>query len=1096
MIPNRNFSFCIFVVTAVSAAFQAASAADAIEKVADITLFESQEGKGVYRWSEGSTLNLDGEKHLMMVVTAFGQGGHDHTEARILEFHSRDGGVTWTSKEEAKVWQENIGNCNVMSPSLLRLDNGEILGFFMVKEAALRDSGPWVKRSKDNGKTWSEPAQMPFEGYGGAGNDRAVQISTGRVLLPCWVSMDGLDSTHVYVFFSDDRGTTWSKTDLVSVPPWTTGRRTNPAAEEPMILEQEDGRLMMIMRTYLKSIWVSYSDDQGATWSKPVTSGIPAPGSMSTTKRMPNGDVLLIWNWASVEEINGPWPRTFISSAVSKDDGKNFTSIRHLDGAADFEGKITMANVCFSEGNAVITYSKSMTKKNAYNWRLQVIPIEWFYQGDKETVYGESYREELELKTAALRAPSAPSADEIPRPREEQRKAALKKMGDKAAAYRKQDDLVAAYAFDEKEGMFVYDLTGRGNDLALRRVADDPDWADSPEGHSLQFRGHGGMLMAPDSESLDLTTGNFTVEALIYPTAQKKYSAIASKEYVFQVALVDGKLQAAVYSEADRWGSPGWVGTTPVPLNQWTKIGVTFDGRAIRFFLNGKLQDSAGRTARLATNDKPLTVGRITHIAESPFVGRIDELKIWNRVKLGPPLAAAPVDDDFREPAGPRTIGSTPQLFLDEQLIASYAGLERVVNRPVKHHKNPVLTWDRPWEGNCVITWGSILYDPDQGQFQAWYEVYKKYPPPGESGMLLCYATSKDGMAWQKPELGLIEYQGSTANNIVMDSAQHHSGRFDAPTVFRHPNPPAPEKKYLLAWHGRGGVRFSHSADGIRWEHPERAVVASGDRTTAGYDPLRKKFYVITRIPGRGLRTCGLWESDNAEDFEFVREIAAPDEHDPDQTQFYGMIRFPYAGMHLGFLEMFYIPIRKLNAQLLYSHDGHHWYRASDRQTFLDWGPPGSWDQAWVFPSHNPPIRVGDQLYIFYQGRQTLHWAEEPFGHIGSVGLATLRPDGFVSMDSQWTEGTVTTQPVLLKGTTLHVNANAKPGTIRAELLGSDGAAIEGFSRADCRPMEMVDSLDFALTWGRGYNLSAVADTPVRVRFYVQGAKLFSFWSE
>jgi hypothetical protein len=108
----------------------------------------------------------------------------------------------------------------------------------------------------------------------------------------------------------------------------------------------------------------------------------------------------LIWNWGEEEKINGFWPRNRISSAVSTDDGKTWTSLRHLDGAEDFPGKITMANVEFSDGNAVLTYSKSMTGKNAYSWRLQVIPIQWFYEGDKSVVYGDCYRPTLEAKIA------------------------------------------------------------------------------------------------------------------------------------------------------------------------------------------------------------------------------------------------------------------------------------------------------------------------------------------------------------------------------------------------------------------------------------------------------------------------------------------------------------------------------------------------------------------------------------------------------------------------------------------------------------------------------------------------------------------------
>ena len=365
-----------------------ATARAGTKKLVDTILFPSTEAN--YRWSEGSTLNLNGKDHLMMAVTLFGTGGHDSTASRILEFHSLDGGLTWTPFEKAKVLQENVGKQNTMSPSLLKLDNGELLCFVMVKNS-IRDSGAWVKRSTDGGKTWGKLTRLPYEGYGGAGSDRAIQISTGRVLLPCWFSTDALKSTRLRVCYSDDRGKTWKQTAVISTPKGTTGRRTDPAAEEPTILERKDGSLLMLIRDYLKSIYQCTSTDGGATWSPPASTGIPAPGSMSTLRRLPNGDVLLIWNWAPVEKISGPWPRNHITAAISKDDGRNFSSVRHLDGAPDFQGKITMANVAFAANDkVVITYSKSMTKKNAYNWRLQVLPLAWFYEGDTDQVYSES----------------------------------------------------------------------------------------------------------------------------------------------------------------------------------------------------------------------------------------------------------------------------------------------------------------------------------------------------------------------------------------------------------------------------------------------------------------------------------------------------------------------------------------------------------------------------------------------------------------------------------------------------------------------------------------------------------------------------------
>lgn len=379
----------------------------AADKLVDkILLPHDPSPQGIYRWSGMALLNLDEKQHLLLLATAYGQGGHDHTESRILEFHSRDGGLTWTPLAEAKVFQENIGQQNVSSPSLLRLHNGDILFFFTVKNPpTLTDSGAWMRRSTDNGLSWSKPQRLPYENYGGVAQDRAMQHSSGRLILPCWVSKDRLGSTHAYTFYSDDNGHIWKKSPLITTPAGSTGRKTDPAAEEPTVIELKDGRLMMFLRCYLKSIYVSYSSDRGESWSEPTSSGIPSPGSMATIKRLPDGKVLLIWNFAPVEYIDGPFPRTQLTAAVSTDDGKNFTHRRALDGDTDFSDrskvpKTTMASVEFSGDRAIIVYSKSLSRKNAYNCRLQVVPFDWFVEGEAEPAYGESYLPILNGKLA------------------------------------------------------------------------------------------------------------------------------------------------------------------------------------------------------------------------------------------------------------------------------------------------------------------------------------------------------------------------------------------------------------------------------------------------------------------------------------------------------------------------------------------------------------------------------------------------------------------------------------------------------------------------------------------------------------------------
>lgn len=431
----------------------------------------------------------------------------------------------------------------------------------------------------------------------------------------------------------------------------------------------------------------------------------------------------------------------------------------------------------------------------------------------------------------------------------------------------------------------------------------------------------------------------------------------------------------------------------------------------------------------------------------------------------------------------------------------------RVVNRPRKYHGNPVLTYDRPWEDNRIED-ASVLYDPEKG-FEMWYENFKRNEKSGNvRDHMLCYATSTDGIHWEKPDLGLIEYQGSKRNNIVfMPKGEYEiegvlrRGGVHNPTVIREEEGD-PKRLYRLFYYSRfdRGIHVASSSDGLHWDPLEGIQVRAGDRNSAYYDQGLDRYRVITRIPGRGIRTCGMWESKDCEMWEFVEEALHPDEEDPPQTQLYGMVCFEYEGLRLGFLEIFHVPKRKLDTQLVYSLDGTQWHRACDRKTFLSWGPEGEWDSYWAFPINTPPIQAGDHLYIYYRGMKVPHRLSSdppsyymPYGPIHSIGLTVLRLDGFVSIDASCEEGVVTTAPLIFKGSQLHINAEAKPGYVVVELLDEEGRIIPDFAKRSCIPMDTEDNVDHIVRWKKKESLDELAGEPLKIRFYLRGAKLYSF---
>ena len=121
------------------------------------------------------------------------------------------------------------------------------------------------------------------------------------------------------------------------------------------------------------------------------------------------------------------------------------------------------------------------------------------------------------------------------------------------------------------------------------------------------------------------------------------------------------------------------------------------------------------------------------------------------------------------------------RLFLDTMVVERSQGLERVFHAAVKHIGNPIIRRDRPWEG-----WGPYLYGTvlrHDGKLKMWYQVI------GKESADVCYAESQDGLEWLKPRLGIVEYNGSKANNIVAATDHCH-----IPSVIQVRQPTSPSQ--------------------------------------------------------------------------------------------------------------------------------------------------------------------------------------------------------------------------------------------------------------------------------------------------------------
>ncbi len=325
---------------------------------------------------------------------ARGAGTRDDSPADLAMRISADGGRTWSDDH---IVVEGDAGMNVMSVSLLRLKNGTIALFYLYKNS-LEDCRPMMRVSKDEARTWNEATLcVPDEvGYFVLNNDRAVELSGGRIILPLALhNTPGQEKPDwagtILCYFSDDAGKTWraSKDRFKVFSP--AGERVT--AQEPGVIELKDGRLLMFMRTNAGSQYVCYSSDRGDTWTKPTPSGLASPVSPATIERLPwSGDLVCVWNDHTGRHPFRRGKRTPLCVAISRDEGKTWEPSRAVE--RNQRGWYCYTSMSFLADRVLLSYCAGNEKIGRLN-RLKVVSIS---------------REVLEGKAAIAPPPTLSSA--------------------------------------------------------------------------------------------------------------------------------------------------------------------------------------------------------------------------------------------------------------------------------------------------------------------------------------------------------------------------------------------------------------------------------------------------------------------------------------------------------------------------------------------------------------------------------------------------------------------------------------------------------------------------------------------------------------
>jgi hypothetical protein len=461
-------------------------------------------------------------------------------------------------------------------------------------------------------------------------------------------------------------------------------------------------------------------------------------------------------------------------------------------------------------------------------------------------------------------------------------------------------------------------------------------------------------------------------------------------------------------------------------------------------------------------------------------------------------------------------IGTRRELFVDDFLIDRRDGLELRLQAPAP--REVVLKHDAPWEGSGC---GYPTVFRDGAVVRMYYIAADLTNADGSKmasrPLFACYAESRDGLQWTKPELGLFEFAGSKMNNIVWASA-----RLDNFTPFKDANPDCrPHERYKAVALGPGGLFAYKSADGIRWSPlAEGPILTKGKFDTqnnAFWDPVRKHYWCYVRDFHEGIRDIRVATSTDFRTWSKPERLAFVDS--PDEALYTNQVR-PYdraPHLFLGFparyIERRWSPsfdalpdpahrrgrmkfsprfgTALTDGQFMTSRDGRTFHRWDE--TFLRLGPERR--DNWVYGDGYQSLGLLETAaeeptappeFSIYLGEN--HWKRPT-----RLRRYTLRIDGFVALHARRKPGELLTKPFVFRGHALSLNfATSAAGSLRIEIDDLTGRPVTGFARADCDEI-FGDSLDRVVTWRGDSDLGRLAGKPVRLRATMSDADLFSF---
>ncbi len=482
-------------------------------------------------------------------------------------------------------------------------------------------------------------------------------------------------------------------------------------------------------------------------------------------------------------------------------------------------------------------------------------------------------------------------------------------------------------------------------------------------------------------------------------------------------------------------------------------------------------------------------------------------------------IALLSTSTDRAAAAEPINIGSRLELMVDDYLIERMSeSTELRLHHPVR--REVIMKFDRPWEGN---TCGYFTVIQDGDLYRMYYRGSCMKLSKGKIGYthpeLTCYAESRDGINWTRPDLGIVEFNGSKNNNIILKSETEGEASGSgishnfSPILDKNPDCKPSEKFKAFGGHGRGLFALK-SADGVNWSlMSEKPVVTKGafdSQNLAFWDTTRKCYMEYHRGSRNGRDVMMATSKDF---LKWPKPVWL--EYTPGRTtQLYTNQIEPYyraPHLYVGF------PTRYIPGRGWYSSINENISNANHRcgTDYTDTGFITSrdgkkfkvWPQAFIRPGPSPQLWMYGFGYTAWGMVETKSnvpggpkelsfYVSDAGGWIGpgnSLCRYTLRRDGFVSATAPLSGGWLLTKPIVFDGEQLKINfETSAAGSLQIEIQDAQGEPVPGFTLAEC-PSLFGNSTDYAVKWKSKAKPADLAGKPVRLRFVLKDADLYAF---